>query len=80
LTGLWLIQQAAHLAGQGPPPPTQVLGEEAFGVGGVVGMRYPSSKNPQGMGVVVFTPRLMAGRQSVRLFNRSAGSLQQSLP
>jgi hypothetical protein len=22
LTGLWLIQQAAQLAGQGPPPPT----------------------------------------------------------
>jgi RES domain len=80
LTGLWLIQQAAYRAGQGPMPPTQVLGEEAFGVGGIVGMRHPSSKSPQGVGVVVFTARLVAGQQRLRVFNQPAGKLQQSLP
>jgi hypothetical protein len=80
LTGPWLVQQSAYLAGQGPPPPTQVLGQEAFGARRVVGLRYPSSKNPKGVGLVVFTGRLQANRHSLEVFNQRVGRLQQSLP
>lgn len=80
LTGSWLVQQSSYLAGQGPPPPTQVLGQEAFGVRRLVGLRYPSSKNPKGVGLVVFTARLRSDQHSLEVFNRRAGRLQQSLP
>ena len=61
-------------------PPTQLLGVEAFGSGRIVGLRYPSSKNPSGVGVVVFPTRLVAGRQKLTVFNPAPGRLQQSLP
>ena len=80
LTGRWLIQQSSYLAGQGPPPPTQVLGQEAFGARRVVGLRYPSSKNPKGVGLVVFTGRLRPNQHSLKVFNQRVGKLQQSLP
>lgn len=80
LTGLWILQQSTHLAGQGPRPPTQVLGQEAFGSRAVVGMRYPSSRNVNGVGLVVFTSRLMSGRHTLTVYNRRGGTLQQSLP
>ena len=80
LTGLWAIQQADYLAGKAPMPPTQMLGEEAFNVGGIAGMRYPSSKNPQGVGIVVFTARLTSGQQTLRVSNQASGKLQQALP
>ena len=65
LTGLWVLQQSTYLAGQGPKPPTQVLGQEAFGSRAVVGLRYPSSKNVNGVGLVVFTDRLVSGQPHV---------------
>lgn len=80
LTGAWVLQQSLHLAGQGPPPPTQVLGQQAFLSRLVVGMRYPSAKNPQGVGLVVFTNRLQPNRHSLTVFNQSGGGLQQALP
>lgn len=80
LTGSWLVQQSSYLAGQGPPPPTQVLGQEAFGARRVVGLRYPSSKNPKGVGLVVFTGRLRPNQHSLKVFNQRVGRLQQSLP
>jgi len=80
LTGSWLVQQSSYLAGQGPPPPTQVLGQEAFGARRVVGLRYPSSKNPKGAGLVVFTGRLRPNQHVLRVFNQRGGKLQQSLP
>jgi hypothetical protein len=80
LTGSWLVQQAMHLAGQGPLPPTQSLGQEAFGARRIVGLRYPSSKNPAGVGLVVFTGRLQPNQHKLTLFNQPAGRLQQSLP
>ena len=80
LTAPWLIQQAKHLAGQGPAPATQVLGREAYGSGTIVGLRYSSSKNPKGFGVVVFTTRLTLTRHSLKVFNARGGALQQSLP
>jgi RES domain-containing protein len=80
LTGHWLMQQAMHLAGQGSPPPTQRLGAEAFAAGHIVGLRYRSSKNPQGVGIMVFPTRLVQGRHSLAVFNHAGGTLQQSLP
>jgi hypothetical protein len=80
LTGAWLLQQSRFLAGQGPLPPTQLLGREAFAVGRVVGLRYPSSKNPTGVALVVFTTRLRSDQHSIAVFNQPLGTLQQSLP
>jgi RES domain-containing protein len=80
LTGLWILQQASHLAGRAPQPPTQTLGQQAFAARSIVGLRYPSSKNPAGVGLVVFTSRLVRGRHSLEVFNQTAGRLQQSLP
>ena len=80
LTGHWVLQQSNHLAGHGPLPPTQVLAQEAFAAGSIVGLRYPSSKNPTGVGLVVFTTRLVPTRHSVKIFNHRTGKLQQSLP
>ena len=80
LTGLWLLQQSSYLAGQGPMPPTQLLAAEAFGSRAVVGLRYPSSKNANGVGLVVFTSRLVSGTHALKVFNQRAGKLQQSLP
>jgi RES domain-containing protein len=80
LTGSWLLQQSLHSAGRGPLPGTQALGEQAFLSRRVVGMRYPSSKNPQGVGLVVFTSRLQPRRHRLALFNQPRGRLQQTLP
>jgi RES domain-containing protein len=80
LTGAWVVQQSRHLAGAGPMPPTQVLGREAFRTGRILGLRYPSSKNPSGIGIVVFTSRLRKSAHRLEVFNQPAGALQQSLP
>ncbi len=79
LSGAWAVQQSAYLAGLGPMPPTQQLGAAAFASGRIAGMRYPSSKNPTGVGVVVFPARLVAGEQQLTVFSPS-GTLEQSLP
>ena len=73
LTAPWLIQQAKHLAGQGPAPATQVLGREAYGSGTIVGLRYSSSKNPKDFGVIVFTTRLTLTRHSLQGVQRARG-------
>jgi hypothetical protein len=80
LTALWLLQQSSYLAGTGPLPPTQLLAAEAFASRAVVGLRYPSSKNANGVGVAVFTSRLVPGRHLLKVHNRRGGRLQQSLP
>ena len=80
LTGHWALQQAIYLAGQGPAPPTQILGRAAFAVSGIIGLRYPSSKNPPAASLVIFTSKLAPGQQSLKLYNRPVGKLQQSLP
>lgn len=79
LTGPWLVQQSTYLTGQGSPPPTQVLGEQAFRCRQVAGLRYRSSKNPRGVGLVVFTDRLQPNRHSLSVFNQP-GQLQHTLP
>lgn len=81
VTGDWLIQQADYLNASGPMPPTQVLGQAAYEVGTIVGLRYRSSKNvADAIGIVVFTDRLVKGRCYLELFNKSLGELQQRLP
>lgn len=80
LTGAWVVQQSLYLAGAGPMPPTQLLGQEAFGTGQIVGLRYPSSKSPAGVGLVVFTARLVSNQHRLTVFNDPEGRLQQSLP
>lgn len=80
LTGMWLLQQSGYLAGKGPMPPTQLLAAEAFASRAVVGLRYPSSKNANGIGLAVFTSRLVSGRHLLKVYNQAGGRLQQSLP
>jgi RES domain-containing protein len=80
LTGIWLLQQSSYLAGTGPMPPTQLLAAEAFASRAVVGLRYPSSKNASGIGLAVFTSRLVSGRHLLKVYNQRGGRLQQSLP
>lgn len=64
LTGDWTLPQADFLAGTGPLPPTQILGQTAFDSKVIVGLSYPSAKNPGGVNVVVFKDRLVAGKPS----------------
>jgi hypothetical protein len=80
LTGPWRLQQSIHLAGSGPRPATQALGEAVYQSGRVVALRYPSAKHPRGVGLVVFTARLRVNRDALRVFNHTGGRLQQSLP
>ncbi len=81
LTGNWALQQADYLAGKGSMPPTQALGEAAYQVGCIVGLKYRSSKNvANGYGVVVFSDRMTAAGNYLELFNQSGGYLQQRLP
>ena len=63
-------------------PPTQVLGQAAFDVGGIVGLKYRSSKSvPSGFAIVVFTDRLAPGGSSyLELFNQPTASLKQRIP
>jgi hypothetical protein len=80
LTAPWIVAQSRFLNGTGPMPPTQVLGQEAFRCGVIVGLRYQSSKNPTGIGLVVFTARLIPGQHRLAVHNQPHGKLQQSLP
>ena len=81
LTGDWVVQQADYLAGKGPMPPTQVLGQAAFEVKGIVGLKYASSKSVAGaVGIVVFTDRLVRGQSYVEVYNKPSGVLKQRLP
>jgi RES domain-containing protein len=80
LTGAWVVQQSQYLAGRGPMPGTQVLGQEAFRTGQILGLRYASSKNPTGVALAVFTARLKPAADRLEVFNQPGGTLQQKLP
>ena len=81
LTGDWLTEQEDFLAGKARMPPTQVLGQAAFDVGGIVGLKYRSSKSvANGIGIVVYSDRLVTGRHYLQVFNKASGRLQQRLP
>jgi hypothetical protein len=81
LTGDWAKAQVKYLAGAGSMPPTQVLGQAAFDVGGIVGLIYETTKSPtNGKGILVFTDRLVAAGIYVELYNEPGGKLQQRIP
>ncbi len=81
LTGDWAIQQEDYLAGKGPMPPTQVLGQAAYEFGAIAGLKYRSSKEVAGAsGIVVFLDRLAQGQSYLEVFNKPSGILQQRLP
>lgn len=59
LSGNWRLSQELFLEGDGPLPPTQLLGNVARESGRVAGLRYHSAKNPgKGLGFAVFPDRL----------------------
>jgi len=63
LTGDWRFSQALHLRGEGPLPPTQLLGQLAYESGRIGAIKYHSAKNiGQGFGFVVFSDRLHTRR------------------
>jgi hypothetical protein len=80
LTGEWLIQQADYLAGRANMPPTQILGRAAFEAAEIVGLRYSSTKNASGFGIVVFTVRLTRGRQFLELYSKGSKLLSGRIP
>lgn len=81
LTGDWVIQQADYLAGRGPMPPTQILGQATYDVAGIAGLKYTSSKGTaSGVGIVVFPNRLILGQSYIEVFNKASGVLRQRLP
>jgi hypothetical protein len=81
VTGNWAQAQAKYLAGTGPMPPTQVLGQAAFDAGGIAGLIYESTKSAtNGKGILVFTDRLAAAGSYVELYNEPGGKLLQRIP
>jgi hypothetical protein len=81
LTGDWQTMQVDYLAGKGPLPPTQVLGQAAFDAGGIVGLVYKSAKSSTKVdALLIFRDRLASAGCYVELFNKPGGKLQQRLP
>lgn len=81
LTGDWRIQQSRHLRGDGPIPPTQLLGRVAYDAGGILGMKFDSAKNPgEGFNVVVFPDRLAISRASFLEVYDPHDLIRQRLP
>lgn len=71
LTGDWRWQQGDHLAGKGPLPPTQVLGQVAFNLGSMGGIKFRSSRDvDRGIGVAVFPERLF-GTSHLEIYDPS---------
>ena len=65
LTGDWRFSQELYLTGDGPLPPTQLLGRIAYETGRFVAIKYPSAKNVrEGCGYAVFADRLTSGQAS----------------
>jgi len=79
LTGDWILQQQDYLAGLGPMPDTQHLGDVTNGLGNIAALKFPSAKNPRGFCLVVFAAALTGTASYVELFNPT-GALQQRLP
>ena len=81
LTGDWRFSQAVHLAGEGPLPPTQLLGRAAFETARIAGIRYRSARRSgEGFNVVVFSDRLDAtGAGFLEVFD-PAGLIRQKFP
>jgi hypothetical protein len=65
LTGDWRFSQSLYGRGEGPMPPTQLLGKFAQESGRIGAMKYHSAKNTgRGFGYVVFSDQLQSRRAS----------------
>jgi hypothetical protein len=81
LTGQWRAPQARYLRGEGPCPPTQLLGQAAYETGSILGMKYDSAKNSdEGFNVVVFSDRLVPARSSFLEVHDPHGFIRQRIP
>lgn len=81
LTGNWRNGQDRYLRGEGPLPPTQLLGKVAYETGRVLGIHYPSAKNTgKGANLVVFPDRLPKGEDSYLHVHDPKRALDQRLP
>lgn len=81
LTGQWRVPQARYLRGEGPLPPTQLLGQVVYEAGSILGMKYDSAKNEgEGFNFVVFSDRLPIGRSSYLEVYDPHDLIRQRLP
>jgi RES domain-containing protein len=81
LTGDWAVAQEMYLQGLGGLPPTQLLGKAAYECLALLGLKYPSAKNPKnGTNYVMFPDRLPNSRTSHLEVIDSQGNLRQTLP
>jgi hypothetical protein len=81
LTGNFAVMQDIHLEGRGELPPTQLLGKAAFECMALLGMKYPSAKNPQGgINYVLFPDRLPNCPTSYVEVIDPYGNLRQRFP
>ena len=60
-------------------PPTQVLAQAAYDLGGIAGILYPSAKYPAGINLVVFTDRLVTAPTDYLEAYDPGGSLPQRM-
>lgn len=81
LVGPWRVPQARYLRGEGPFPPTQLLGQVAYETGSILGMKFDSAKNSsEGFNVVVFSDRLARGGSSFLEVHDPHDFIRQRLP
>lgn len=81
LTGDWRFSQALHSRGEGPLPPTQLLGKLAYESERIGAIRYHSAKNTgQGFGFVVFSDRLHVRQASFLEVYDPHGLIRQRIP
>lgn len=75
--------QSAWMGGRalngGIQPPTWSLGHEAFASGRFDGILFPSTKNPNGACLLIFTERLLSGRTHV-IIHKQNGTVWERLP
>jgi RES domain-containing protein len=63
-----------------PHPPTQLLGQLAYGSERIAGIKYASAKNPGGVNLVVFSDRIPVAADNYLEVYDPHGNLFQRLP
>jgi hypothetical protein len=81
LSGDWRFSQQRYLDGEGPIPPTQLLGKAAYESDRAQGIRYFSAKNlGHGLGFAIFPDRLTSVEASYLEVFDPHGFIKQRLP
>jgi len=81
LTGEWRYTQARHFRGEGPLPPTQLLGKAAYETERITGLLYRSARDTfDGLGLMIFPDRLRRGRVNFLSVFDPRERLSQRLP